>query len=96
MSSLRSGCVPAAHLLTYNTAMNNLLELSLLLFPITPITSNFRGNDTIPLIFELVRDGSYLCSHHVLKLKEYGYQWRNIHDAGRLPFTPRRERWQEM
>jgi hypothetical protein len=81
------GCVPA-FLLTYNTAMNCRNSCSC---P-SPYRSLRERYDPIDLpissqqkLSELLRLAT---SHHVLKCEEYGYQWRDIHNAEKFPLTP--------
>ena len=94
MSFFQCGVV-AVFLHFYNTAMNCIRTLALAHHP---IASDLWGNDTIPLIVlgseqELSGLLRVATSHHVLKREEYGYQWRDIHDAGKFPFTPRCRWW---
>ena len=90
-----SGVVAVFLHLIYNTAMDNLSES--LLLPLTlSLAISEETIHPIDLQIRPQRQLSEFKSDHVSKREEYGYQWWDIHNPARFPFTPRRERCQEM
>jgi hypothetical protein len=76
----------------YNTAMDDLSKPSLLPISLSLAISertvrSYRSSNWCATVV--------IGGHHASKREEYGYQWRDFHDAAKFPFTPGRKRCQK-